>query len=593
MLASRADPTASLANPKSPASISPATPGVELALLAVCFLKDSLGTALPAALKKPFDLIELFENKLSALVAAAAFVPLVVSVFRANSGGDGAMLGWAGLAMIDPSPLYNVIAVGIAIFAFFIVWMAAHAVNILIVLSPFTTLDAALKSARLFVLSTVPVTSFLNPYFGAAWALVVILIAWFLAGWSFRLTVFGTVFALDFLTLRRKRFTPDKTANWMFLARAIERVPVRTCGCVSRDEQGRFVLRYRPWLVLPSRTLTLPAGQYAIGRDWFYPELLLIDGKTRKTICTFSPRYHTHEEALSQIYGLGEIHDVGLRAAEHLTGFASHFQQIARPRAVSATRRASPDFDAMKPLFEVRGKVSAPALQSASKPVALPKRAAREKNFHGTQRPQFRLQISGHLVRVRRVPQPGARLQHADPRRGDKTHLARQLARLLAAIIELAGQFQIEKDHRVAHERPVFRAAEAEHIDSRLPGEFLGRDSHRRHRVGEARAIHVDLQPVLFGLRPDRLDFLDGVHRAQLGGLREADCARFRIMDIRAAFDHALDAGRIDLSVRAGQQQHFRAVGKKFRRSAFVRFHVRGLVAQNAVIRLAHGRQRE
>src|SRR5438309_1654996 len=91
--------------------------------------------------------------------------------------------------------------------------------------------------------------------------------------------------------------------------RVFHRLDGRACGRVARDEQGRFVLRYRPWLVLPSRTLTLPAGQYAIGRDWFYPELLLIDGKTRKTICTFSPRYHTHEEALSQIYGLGEIHD--------------------------------------------------------------------------------------------------------------------------------------------------------------------------------------------------------------------------------------------------------------------------------------------
>src|SRR5258708_8578698 len=105
-------------------------------MLAACFLKDSLGTALPAALKKPFDLIELFENKLSALVAAAAFVPLVVSVFRANSGGDGAMLGWAGLPMIDPSPLYNVIAVGIAIFPFFILPLPPPPSNILILPIP-------------------------------------------------------------------------------------------------------------------------------------------------------------------------------------------------------------------------------------------------------------------------------------------------------------------------------------------------------------------------------------------------------------------------------------------------------------------------
>src|SRR5712664_3972948 len=46
--------------------------------------------------------------------------------------------------------------------------------------------------------------------------------------------------------------------------------------------------------------------------------------------------------------------------------------------AVPSTRRASLDFDAMKPLFEVRGKVSPPVLQSACQPVALPKRAARE-----------------------------------------------------------------------------------------------------------------------------------------------------------------------------------------------------------------------
>ena len=51
--------------------------GTGLALLVLCFLKDSLGTAVPGVLKKPFDMVELFENKASALVASGAFVPLV------------------------------------------------------------------------------------------------------------------------------------------------------------------------------------------------------------------------------------------------------------------------------------------------------------------------------------------------------------------------------------------------------------------------------------------------------------------------------------------------------------------------------------
>jgi hypothetical protein len=37
--------------------------GTGLALLSLCFLKDSLGTAVPGILKKPFDMVELFENK--------------------------------------------------------------------------------------------------------------------------------------------------------------------------------------------------------------------------------------------------------------------------------------------------------------------------------------------------------------------------------------------------------------------------------------------------------------------------------------------------------------------------------------------------
>ena len=46
----------------------------------------------------------------------------------------------------------------------------------------------------------------------------------------------------------------------MFLARKINKVPARTYGKLLRDEKGSLVLQYRPWLVLPERTLVLPEG---------------------------------------------------------------------------------------------------------------------------------------------------------------------------------------------------------------------------------------------------------------------------------------------------------------------------------------------
>jgi hypothetical protein len=44
--------------------------------------------------------------------------------------------------------LYNALMVPIAMAAFFIVFLASNAINILILLSPFTTVDAALKGFR-------------------------------------------------------------------------------------------------------------------------------------------------------------------------------------------------------------------------------------------------------------------------------------------------------------------------------------------------------------------------------------------------------------------------------------------------------------
>ena len=66
------------------------------------------------------------------------------------------------------------------------------------------------------------------------------------------------------------------------------------------------------------------------------------------------------------------------------------------------------------------------------------------------QRANRRFQALGHGVRVFGVPQPGAVLQHPDPRRRQEAHLRGKLPALFAAVIKLARQFGVEKHDRLA-----------------------------------------------------------------------------------------------------------------------------------------------
>jgi hypothetical protein len=287
-----------------------------LLLVAACFVKDSAGVALPAVLKKPFDVAETIEHKISGLVATGAFVPIAASIFHSSSGnGGGAMWSTAGFAAIDLSWLYNSLMVPLAMVAFFIVFLASNAINILILLSPFTAVDAALKAFRTSIIASIAVSSWANPWMGAAWALIVIAFCYLIAGWSLRLSHFGLVFVWDFVTRRANRFTPDPAVNKMFLGRKINKVPARTYGRLSRDEKGRLVLHYHPWLVLPGRTLVLPEAKYAIGRGVIFSEILQLDGDSERIAFLLPPRYRSHEEQMVGIYGFVDVRPTGLRAA--------------------------------------------------------------------------------------------------------------------------------------------------------------------------------------------------------------------------------------------------------------------------------------
>ena len=297
-----------------------------LLLVGVCAAKDTLGTVVPAGLKKPLDVLETLENKVSGLVAAGAVVPLTMDTvtrlaFGAKTSAVLPELGSSGLAMIhvatfDASRLLDVLTVPFGLAVFVVVWLASHAINVLILLSPWGAIDAALKSARTALLGVITLTAALNPWVGAALSLVVIVIAYLVAGWAFRLTCFGSVFCWEFLSGRKARFRPAADGNRLFSGGALTGVPIRTYGRLQRTPQGALEFVYRPWLVLAPRTAPVPGapGSLAVGAGAFFSEVIAAGDVT---LFTLPPRYRGHEEELARLAGLGGVRPIGLRKAWH------------------------------------------------------------------------------------------------------------------------------------------------------------------------------------------------------------------------------------------------------------------------------------
>ena len=292
-----------------------------LLIVGVCALKDTLGAVIPPGLKKPLDLLELGENKLSGLVATGAVIPILVGTVSKYMGGtqaaDPAQFPASDLAMIaaiDFSWALNVLMIPLSVAVFCIVWVVSHAISVLILLSPWGAVDAVLKAARTSVLGLVTATAYIDPVIGVTLSVAIVVVAYFAAGWAFRLTVFGTIFTWDFLSLRRHRLTPAPDRNWVFMGRELGDTPIRTYGRLTRQADGKLELAYRPWLFLPQRTVLLPADGLAVGRGLFWPtvESREVNGKVH-TLLTLPPRYKGHENAFASHYAIREVRDVGLR----------------------------------------------------------------------------------------------------------------------------------------------------------------------------------------------------------------------------------------------------------------------------------------
>lgn len=293
-----------------------------LALVGAVAAKDALGAALPPGWKKPLDVLETVENKATGLVAAGAVVPFTMAslskMIAANTVPHDALMatGTASIhvAAIDWSWLLNILTVPFGIAVFAIVWMASHAINALILLSPWGAIDAALKASRTALLGLLTLAAAINPWIGALLSVVVIIVAYLIAGWSFRLTVFGAVFSWDFFTGGKHRCKPSTESNKLFSSNRLTKqgVPMRTWGrLVKAPGSGELSFVYKPWLVMPERTVAVALDHAVVGKGLFFSTVRAEE----TTAFVLPPRYRGHEEQINTIYGLSGVEPAGLLKA--------------------------------------------------------------------------------------------------------------------------------------------------------------------------------------------------------------------------------------------------------------------------------------
>jgi hypothetical protein len=190
--------------------------------------------------------------------------------------------------------------------------MASHAINVLILMSPWGGVDAVLKLARVSLLGLVVATSAINPWLGGALSLLVIIVAYFMAGWAFRLTIFGTLYTWDVLSRGRRRFEVAPDNNAIFSAGSLRGVPVRTLGRLRKQADGSVKFVYRRWVIGPVREAVFPTpSTLHIGRGMFITDIETDQG----AVGLLLPRHDDHEEELARVYGLAGVREAGLRKA--------------------------------------------------------------------------------------------------------------------------------------------------------------------------------------------------------------------------------------------------------------------------------------
>lgn len=295
--------------------------GLGFLLLFLCSAKDVAAPLIPAAAKKPLDLAELLENKLSAVVVMVGVVPILSYEFTRTLLEKDAVaafiqsdFSWL-LKLVVPTGLSSanamigIVAVPVFVVAFLALWLLSHTINVIIAISPFGLLDFGLKSFRLLLIVSLYAAYQISHWLGTTYSLLIVTIAVILFGWAFRLMIYGTILATDLFFPFISRKDIDTRSPHAFLATRIAGVPVRTFGKAASTSAGKVNFHYRPWLCFKPRTILLPEGRYALSRGVLYPSFLRKDVTSEETLLNFPPRYRGLEDSIGEQMGINDVQD--------------------------------------------------------------------------------------------------------------------------------------------------------------------------------------------------------------------------------------------------------------------------------------------
>lgn len=312
--------------------------GAGFLLLGLLLGKDLFGTAMPLVLKKPFDMLELFEDKASAIVASAALLPFLNSEL-AEAFGDSVRVASTGMGTATATPvLATVVLVPLALIAFFAVWLCNHALNVLLLLSPFKLADLLLKLMRGAFLILLTLLAAIAPVLAAILCGLLILVALWFAPRAFRISFFGTVMSFDFLRSLIRKPRKPRSIRAFLARRAGPAFPSLTFGRLETSETG-LVFVSRHLVFGPRKSLGLSATPgMELEKGFLYPTLRLPDASAESGQRQFHllPRHRHDPDGVAAALGVVTVVDPAV-----VRGIKAAFRKVAEAFAPGQPRLTS------------------------------------------------------------------------------------------------------------------------------------------------------------------------------------------------------------------------------------------------------------